>query len=58
MADKYFTLTNNNMTRFVMTLEQSVELIEYAIANGESGDIVLPRLISINIKMKINILIS
>ena len=26
------------MTRFVMTLEQSVDLIEYAILNGGNGD--------------------
>jgi len=42
-----FTLTHEDMTRFVMTLEQSVELIEYAITHGESGDIVIPKLISL-----------
>jgi UDP-N-acetylglucosamine 4,6-dehydratase len=46
----HFTLTNNKMTRFVMTLEQSVDLIEHAILNGESGDIVIPKLISMNVK--------
>ena len=44
-----FTLTHPNMTRFVMTLEQSVELIEYAIFNGESGDTVIPNLISLKL---------
>jgi FlaA1/EpsC-like NDP-sugar epimerase len=38
------------MTRFVMTLEQSVDLIEYAILNGESGDTVIPKLVSMNVK--------
>jgi FlaA1/EpsC-like NDP-sugar epimerase len=38
------------MTRFVMTLEQSVDLIEYAAINGESGDTVIPKLISMNVK--------
>ena len=38
------------MTRFVMTLEQSVDLIEHTIINGESGDTVIPRLISMNVK--------
>ena len=47
---KYFTLTNENMTRFVMTLEQSVDLIEHTIINGESGDTVIPKLISMNVK--------
>ena len=47
---KSFTLTSEDMTRFVMTLEQSVDLIEYAALNGESGDIVIPKLISMNVK--------
>jgi len=47
---KYFTLTNDRMTRFVMTLEQSVDLIEHAMINGESGDTVIPKLISMNVK--------
>jgi UDP-glucose 4-epimerase len=47
---EYFTLTSNDMTRFVMTLEQSVELIEYAILNGESGDTIIPKLMSMNVK--------
>ena len=46
----HFTLTNDKMTRFVMTLEQSVNLIEHAIINGESGDTVIPKLISMNVK--------
>ena len=47
---KYFTLTNEKMTRFVMTLEQSVDLIEHTIINGDSGDTVIPKLISMNVK--------
>jgi UDP-glucose 4-epimerase len=45
-----FTLTHENMTRFVMTLEQSVDLIEHAIIYGNSGDTVIPKLISMNVK--------
>ena len=44
-----FTLTHTDMTRFVMTLEQSVELIEYAILHGESGDTIIPQLISLKL---------
>jgi FlaA1/EpsC-like NDP-sugar epimerase len=51
----YFTLTNDGMTRFVMTLEQSVDLIEQAIVNGESGDTVIPMLVSMNVKDLIEI---
>lgn len=45
-----FKLTHNDMTRFVMTLEQSVDLIEHAILKTDSGDIVIPQLISMNVK--------
>lgn len=45
-----FTLTSPEMTRFIMTLEQSVDLIEHAILSGESGDTVIPKLISMNVK--------
>lgn len=44
---KEFTLTHEDMTRFVMTLEQSVQLIEYAAVHGESGDTIIPKLISL-----------
>ncbi len=46
---KEFILTHEDMTRFVMTLEQSVELIEYAAEFGESGDTVIPKLISLKL---------
>ena len=46
---KEFTLTHKDMTRFVMTLEQSVALIEYAIIQGESGDTIIPKLISMKL---------
>ena len=45
-----FSLTHPDMTRFVMTLEQSVNLIEHAILYAESGDIVIPSLVSMRVK--------
>jgi UDP-N-acetylglucosamine 4,6-dehydratase/5-epimerase len=45
----HFCLTHSDMTRFVMTLEQSVDLIEYAILNGESGDTIIPALTSMKV---------
>lgn len=44
-----FILTHTDMTRFVMTLEQSVALIEHAILHAESGDTVIPELISMKL---------
>ena len=46
---EHFTLTHTDMTRFVMTLKQSVNLIEYAILNGESGETIIPELISMKL---------
>lgn len=36
---KPLTLTDGEMTRFVMTLEEAVELVLFAFENGNSGDI-------------------
>lgn len=47
---KEFSLTHIEMTRFVMTLDQSVDLIEYAILNAENGDVVIPQLVSMRVK--------
>jgi len=33
------TITNPNMTRFMMTLQNAVDLVLYAFKNGKSGDI-------------------
>ena len=38
-ANKDITITDPNMTRFMMSLEESVELVEYAFNNGRPGDI-------------------
>jgi len=45
----HFTLTHPDMTRFVMTLQQSVALIEHAVLKAESGDTVIPQLISMRL---------
>jgi len=36
---KPLTVTNPNMTRFLMTLEDSVELVLFALKHGQAGDI-------------------
>ena len=45
---KKYTVTDDRMTRFVMTLDQSVDLIQHALDYGESGDVVI-KLISCKI---------
>jgi UDP-N-acetylglucosamine 4,6-dehydratase len=46
---KEFILTHPNMTRFVMTLEESIALIEHAILYAESGYTVIPKLKSLKL---------
>lgn len=36
---KTLTITNPNMTRFFMSLEQAVDLVLYALENGKNGDL-------------------
>jgi UDP-N-acetylglucosamine 4,6-dehydratase len=38
-AKKPITVTNPEMTRFMMTLEDAVDLVLYAFENGEQGDL-------------------
>ena len=38
-SGKTLTITDSNMTRFMMTLEDAVELVLFAFENGNSGDI-------------------
>ncbi len=38
-SNRDITITNPNMTRFLISLEESIELILYAFKNGSNGDI-------------------
>lgn len=40
---KAITITNPNMTRFLMSLEEAVSLVEYAFEYGQSGDIMIQK---------------
>jgi UDP-N-acetylglucosamine 4,6-dehydratase/5-epimerase len=51
----HLNLTNESMTRFIMTLEESVNLIEYALLNGDSGDTIISELKSMKVKELIEI---
>lgn len=37
------TVTNPNMTRFLMSLDEAVELVVFAFKNGQSGDIMVQK---------------
>ncbi|MBR2614274.1 MAG: polysaccharide biosynthesis protein [Clostridia bacterium] len=42
-SGKPITLTDPNMTRFIMSLEEAVDLVLFAFENGESGDILVQK---------------
>ena len=42
-AGKPITITEPGMTRFIMSLEEAVELVLFAFENGESGDILVQK---------------
>ena len=42
-AGKPLTVTEPNMTRFIMSLEEAVELVIFAFENAESGDIMVQK---------------
>lgn len=50
-----YKLNNPNMTRFIMTQEDSVKLINYAIQEGESGDILIPKITCMSVKHMIEL---
>ena len=42
-SGKPITITNPNMTRFLMSLEEAVELVLYAFKNGNQGDLFIQK---------------
>jgi len=40
---KPVTVTNPDMTRFIMTIDEAIDLVLYAFENGESGDILVQK---------------
>ena len=44
------TITDGNMTRFIMSLDEAVDLVLFAFENGESGDILVQKAPACTIK--------
>lgn len=49
-AGKPITITDPNMTRFIMSLEEAVDLVLFAFEHGESGDILVQKAPACTIK--------
>lgn len=43
LSGKPITVTDPNMTRFMMSLEESVDLVLYALNHGENGEIIVQK---------------
>ena len=57
-ASKDITITDPNMSRFIMTLEQAVDLVLFAFSNGKQGDIFVQKAPAATIDMIANTLID
>mgnify|MGYP001987645195 CR=1 FL=1 len=57
-SNKDLTLTNPKMTRFMMSLNEAVELVYYAFENGNNGDIFVQKSPAASIETLANALIS
>lgn len=55
---KPVTITNPDMTRFIMSLEEAVDLVLFAFENGESGDILVQKAPACTISTQANAVIK
>ena len=56
--DKEVTVTDPNMTRFMMTLDQAVDLVLYAFEHGKNGDIFVQKSPACTVEALANTLIK
>ena len=49
IKQKYFTITDTRMTRFVLTLDEGVELVLWTLLNAIGSEIVIPKIPSVTI---------
>lgn len=54
--DKTITITDPNMTRFMMSLDQAVDLVIFAFKNGKNGDIFVQKAPAATIELLANAL--
>ncbi len=54
--NKEITITDPAMTRFMMTLDQAVELVQFAFKNGNSGDIFVQKAPAVTIELLAKVL--
>ena len=50
-ANEPMTITDPTMTRFIMSLDEAIELVLFAFENGESGDILVQKAVATTIEV-------
>jgi len=53
-AGKEITITDPNMTRFMMTLDNAVDLVLYAFTNGHNGDLFIQKAPAVTLEILAN----
>jgi UDP-N-acetylglucosamine 4,6-dehydratase len=58
LADKPITVTDLNMTRFMMTLEDSVDLVLFALNHGLNGEIIVQKASAVTLEILVEALLE
>lgn len=58
LDNREIMVTGENMTRFVMTVDEAVELIEYAFSNGRTGQMIVKKMDACDIKTMANVMVD
>jgi UDP-N-acetylglucosamine 4,6-dehydratase/5-epimerase len=56
--DKEITITDPNMTRFVMSLDDAVDLVLFAFKNGKNGDVFVQKAPAVTVKLLAKTLVN
>jgi UDP-glucose 4-epimerase len=57
-AGKKISLTDPGMTRFLMSLEDAIDLVLYALKDGKNGNIYIPKTPATTIQVLVDSLLS
>lgn len=58
LSNKPVTVTDPNMTRFMMSLEDSVDLVLFALNNGANGEIIVQKAPAVTLDILVNALLD
>jgi UDP-N-acetylglucosamine 4,6-dehydratase len=56
--EDYVTITEPTMTRFLMSLDDAINLVLYALENGKNGNIYIPKTSATTIEILVNALLN